>query len=538
MLRTRSPARAGPLAFAVRYLLGALAGSLLFTSYLGAQESRRISATIDYVGVEGVYLSVGTAEGVQAGDTLAVFASEADTRPMGSVALTAASRRRSVATMLEPAFPITAGTTVFIDVAATPVDEEPPAQTPPAATDSPTAPAARPLRASTAPRIRGRFSLEVDARETRTSWSGDLFGTTTRRFATPTSSLSLTITDLPGGIRLETSMRGSYRYSDIATLQSTTSMRVYNLAAVKSFEAVPFELRMGRFYNPYESYSAYWDGAMMRLGGRYGPGIGGAVGYEPDRANEGFATDVLKITGFADFAARGRGWRYSTDLSFHSVRPSDVALFDRSFAGWSQQFSLGRTSFSQRVRVDRDATDGTWGLTQMRFRAGIALGGPLRLNAGFGRLRPAALRGLPALEASQRTELTGGLSAIGPAGSVSVDVGSTQWEGDERGISVTAFASRRLGGALLSASGRHWSRNDMTTIAAAPGLSFRWRWLDTRLGYQYYQTRSTATLQSNSGDVSFTARLNGNLSLTLRGQQQWGGSFAGTRLNFRVWRSF
>lgn len=500
-----------------------------------------MAATVDYVGVEGVYLSVGTDDGAQAGDTITVYRSEGDQEPLGRVVLTAASRRRSVAAIVEPAFAITAGTLIYMDVrTAFPSDEAPAPQPAGAAPPSggQAAAASRALRAAGGPRVTGRISLDVDARETRTSWQGDLFGTTTRRFATPTSSLSLTIADLPGGFRLETNLRGSYRYRDFSSFQPTTSVRIYSLAAVKAFEAVPLEMRLGRFYNPYESYSAYWDGAMMRLGGRSGPGIGAAVGYEPDRSDEGFSRDVLKLSGFADYAARGRTWSYDTDVSLHSVRPTDAEGVDRTFVGWSQYLSVGRASLSQRIRADRDADAGSWSLSQIRVRGGVSVAGPLRLTAGYGRIRLGALRGLPGIPSPVREELTGGLGVVGPNGAFSVDVGSTRWDDAARGLAVTASASGRVGGALLSASGRRWARAGVTSLSAAPGVSFGVGWLETRLGYQFYQTKGTTTLRSHAGDLSFTTRLGERLSLTLRGQQQWGTNFGGTRLNFRVWRSF
>jgi hypothetical protein len=385
--------------------------------------------------------------------------------------------------------------------------------------------------------VSGRLSLDVDARQTRTSWEGELFGSTQRRFVTPTTALSLTVRDLPGGFRVETSVRASYRYADLTPVSPTTSVRVYSLAAVKRFDSFPLEMRLGRFYNPYEAYSAYWDGAMMRLGGRR-VGIGGLIGYEPDRANEGLSRDVLKVTGFADLAFRGRAWRYDTDVSFHTLRPSQDSLVERRFAGWSQRITLGRLSLSQRLRLDEDRDAGSWTMSQLRVRGSLRVVGPLRLEAAFNRILPGVTAGLPPGLASEREEIVGGFSAYGSSGSLALDVASTTWTGEGRGLAVSATASRRFGGVLLTAAGRHWSRDDMTTLSAAPGVSFTAGPLDTRLGYQYYRTDGFAQIRTHAADASIGTRIGQDLSITLRAQQQWGSNLRGTALSLRLWRSF
>jgi hypothetical protein len=518
-----------------RVALATCLGLAMWSAAAQAQEAPRVPVVVDYVGVEGVYLTIGTEQGAQSGDTLTVYASDTDPTPLGILVLTAAARARSVATMLEPSFDLASGDEIFIPLAPVVAAAEP--------ADQPVVPDVEVAQASQAtetggPSMSGRISFNVDARETRTSWEGDLFGTTRRRFATPVTSLSLRIADLPGGLRVETNMRASYRYSDGVAIQPERSVRIYNATAIKTFENAPIEFRLGRFYNPYEPYSAYWDGALVRVGGRSGPGIGVVAGFAPQRGNEGFSQDVTKITGFADYSVRGGSWRYSTDLSFHAVRSDVAGLFDQTFAGWSQQLSLGRITFNQRLRVDREQGTSTWSLAQLRVRTGIAITGPLRLNIGYSRMRPGLLRGLLPVLSPERQEITAGFSIFEGRRSLMFDVGTTRRADEERGLSFSGSASTYLGSLQIYASGRHWSRAGMSTIAAAPGIGFAWGWLATRLGYQRYQTRSTETFTSQSGRVDFTATPTGGFWITLGGEQQWGSTFEGTRLRFSVGRSF
>jgi hypothetical protein len=153
-------------------------------------------------------------------------------------------------------------------------------------------------------------------------------------------------------------------------------------------------------------------------------------------------------------------------------------------------------------------------------------------------MRPGLFRGLPPEISLEREEITGGFSIFQGARSLVFDVGTTQWADEGRGLSLSGSASIDVGAMQLYASGRHWSRTGMSSIAAAPGVGFTWGWVATRLGYQRYQTKSAETLTSQSGSVDFTARPTRGIWITLGGEQQWGGNFEGTRLRFSIGRSF
>ncbi|HSH76545.1 MAG TPA: hypothetical protein VLA09_12725 [Longimicrobiales bacterium] len=512
----------------------------LLANPVAGQEVARVAVSVDYVGVEGVYLGVGTAQGAQVGDTVQVFATPSDARPLGALLFLSSARNRSVATVIESAFAVARGDSLFLDLPVIEVPAEAEQRAVAAPLDA-AASRGEAARARGAPRVSGRVSLDLQARETRTSWRGeDLFGTTSRRYATPVSNLTLRVAELPGGFSIETNLRGAYRYSDGVPIAPARSLRVYNLSVVKTFDSTPLELRLGRFHNPYEPYSAYWDGALMRVGGRSGPGIGVVTGFDPDRSDEGFSRDVAKITGFADFRAGSGAWRYDTDLSLHYLQSRLDGLSDRTFAGWSQRLSVGRTTITQRLRVDRDPVSGRWELAQLRVRTGIALRGPLRLNLAYARLRPELLREtLQALSpVPEREEVTAGLSLFQRGTSLVVDAGSTRWSDQERGLSLSASASTRVSGVLLLASGRRWSRRGMSSLAAAPGFGFRWRRLTARIGYQFYRTRTTQTLVSHSGNIELTASPTRSMWLTLGGEKQWGANFRGTGVRLTLGHSF
>jgi hypothetical protein len=380
--------------------------------------------------------------------------------------------------------------------------------------------------------------MDFEARETRTAWSGDLFGETRRRFATPTTRLSLLASGLPGGITVRANVRASYRYDELVGGPPPLSIRAYEVAAIKSFERVPLEIMLGRFGNPYESYSAYWDGALVRLGRPSGIGVGMAVGFEPELHNEAFSRALPKLTAFADFAARGGGWRYDTDASFHVVRPSFGA--ERHFVGWSQRLSLGRLAISQRLRVDGSPTGGAWSLTELRLRGSLDLVGPLRLRSTYRRSGSTLMPPLqPMAPSAVRREMTVGLDLSGDRGSLSAEGGRTDRSGEEPGWSLYGSAGLRVRGAGLLLSGRRWARGDAESWSVAPALSFNvsvWEW---RTGYRFYRTGSgRGTVSAHAAEGQVGVDVTRGMRVTLRGERQWGANLTGIRVRIGIWRSF
>ncbi len=550
------PRRPGGWATLPLAAAGALACAF-FTPSLRAQAPAPVPGVVDYVGAEGLYLSIGMRQGVLVGDTLEVLrGAGADAEVLGRVLVTVSSAKRSVVRMLDPGFPVHRGDVLYIRPprpppaaaggAAGPPTEAPRTRRPrtphvaggvhrPAATG--TLRSTAPFLAAGPPQVHGRIAMDLDLRETRTSWSRATAGTAVRRFATPTTRVNLRITDLPGGWRIEAGLRGSYRYSDVHVIRPAGSFRAYTLSAVKTFERVPLQLRLGRFYDPFESYSAYWDGALVRLGGDSGPGVGVVAGVEPDRFNEGVSTDLPKITGFADFRARGRRWRYDTDVSYHLLRPRAGGLADRTFLGWSQRLRLGIATLDQRLQIDRRPGTGGWTLTQLRLRASLGVGGGVRLHGGFARRRASYLRRLPFVLDEPRDETDVGLSFLGRAASGSLDLTLTDQASGGRGTAVSGSFGYRAGAWQFLGSGRRWSGAGMTTWSFAPGLGTRLGRFRARAGYRMYRMDGMVSRTSHAADVSLGTRI-GDLSLTIRALQQFGTAFSGTGLRIAIARSF
>ena len=499
----------------------------------------RTAVSVDYVGVEGVYLAVGADQGLAVGDTILVYADSGAAEAAGRVVLTSVTRRRALAATVGGSLRLERGDVVYLPLPRTDAPHEPS----PVALSAEAAPApavAAGPRPARGPRISGRLALDFEARETRTAWTGDLFGETRRRFATPTSRLSLVASDLPGGLAVRANVRASYRYDDLAAGPPPLSVRAYEAVAVKSFTRVPLEIMVGRFGNPHESYSAYWDGALLRLGGRSGPGLGVVAGFEPELHNEGLSRALPKLTAFADFAARGGAWRYDTDASVHLLWPAGRA--ERRFVGWSQRVTAGPLALAQRLRVDQASGGGRWSLGDARLRASLDLGGSLRLRSTYRRARSTLppIFGASGVTASPvRREVTVGLDLSGRRGSLSLESGRTDRDGRDAGLSMSAGAGVRVGAARLQLSGRRWTRAGAESLSVAPAVELRgssWEW---RAGYRFYRTRSgQSAIDAHAAEGRVGLSLGRGSRLTLRAERQWGAQLSGTRLQLGVWRSF
>ncbi|MGD8289314.1 MAG: hypothetical protein PVI31_11875 [Gemmatimonadota bacterium] len=500
----------------------------------------RVPASIDYVSVDGLYLDIGSDQGAVRGDTVAVYGSAADAAPMGRVVLVSVTRRRSV---VQPVDELDAelGDVLFLPLTAPEAVAEASTATTGTTPTASTSSVRTPVR-GTGPRVSGRLSLDLDARETHTSWGGDLFGDARRRFFTPTTRLSLTATELPGGLSFRTSLRAAYRYDDLTAGPPPMSVRAYEAAVTKEFDEVPVQVTVGRFGNRYEAYSAYWDGAMLRVGGRRG-GMGVVAGFEPARYDEGFSTDLPKLSGFADLSLRGRSWRYDTDMSAHILLPSGGV--DRGFLGWSQSVSVGRVSFNQRLRLDGGIDGTSLSLGQVRARVGLRLTPTLGLRATYGRSRTPFTAGDALFDplvtvGPYREEATAGFDLRGTTAWLSAEAGRTRREGEpDAGLSVTGRTGVALGHTRLTLSAREWKRADQRSTSVAPGLSFQWMSMDWRTGYRYYRTDlAVQAITSQAVEVRLGFKLFREIRMTVRGEQQWGSSLSGSRIQIGLWRSF
>jgi hypothetical protein len=380
----------------------------------------------------------------------------------------------------------------------------------------------------------------MDALQTTTRWGDSPEEESKRTFSTPTLRLLARVQELPGGMRLATSMRLSHRTSPDDAVQPVTSLRFYQFDLEKRFEAVPLQLHLGRFHNPFDDYSGYWDGLMVHLG-EGGLGGGVALGFEPEIWNEAVTTDRPKVSGFLDYSARGETAEYSGAVSFQAMRPR-IDLPDRTYLGLSQRVRLGGAWINQRLQVERSAAGSDWTLTRLQLDASLPLSGGLSAQGGWRRWR-ASYSVLPTDELGPLHDRASfGLSYWARGGGFSADVALDRPDLGEGSRTVSSsFYLRRtpLLGLGFSGTASYWTRGEASSLILSPEVRRQFGRAEIRGAYRFYETSTgLGSLRHNSADVALTLPLGGGFSARLQGFVQWGADLTSNRLMLSLWKSF
>lgn len=514
------------------------------------QTPPRITVPVRQVAGATLYFDAGSRHGLLTGDTIRVVAPETG-EELGRLAVTAATAARSVLTHVATPFEVERGRRLTLVLLREPLEE--PAGDPAPATrpTAGTAPGARPgsgaqeadlRKRPGAPgpsrRAHGRIAMDVDgSRSSTTVGEADVV----RYFATPALRMDVRAPELIAGFTLRTSVHVSYRYTDQAALGSTTSAHVYAASLERRFTSVPLEMVLGRFHSPVERYSGFWDGAMVRAGGR-DLGVGAIVGFEPDRWNEAPSGSRPKATVFVDARGGGRSWRWQGNASVHTVQPTD-SLPTHTFVGVSQRFSAGPLLFSQDLQVDADPTGGAWKPSRFRARLALRLARGFEVRAGASRRETYHIEDIVSPFGSRRDRVDAGIGLRGSRASVSVDGG---WGWDESGTpaaGATLFASLdprgQRGGIGLTGSLSRWDGAGGATLTAAPGLRIRLDRINLRFGYRYSRSEmSTATYASHGVDGGLDVPLGAALRAGLRWRHMGGGALSRDGLFLTLYRIF
>jgi hypothetical protein len=266
--------------------------------------------------------------------------------------------------------------------------------------------------------------------------------------------------------------------------------------------------------------------------------VGVVAGIAPTLYNEGVSSSTRKVTGFADFRRCGGTVCYSTDASFHRVMPEDSLPGERTFIGWSQRLTFGRSRLDQRLMVDQDPATGEWGLTRLRVRGSFAVTPGVSLHAGFGRSRPRLVAGFGTITSPSRDEASVGLSVFRRRTSASLDASVVEREGAGRGMAFSGSFSQAVRSLRLFATGRYWSDESRNAVTLSPGFGYRLGSVETGLRYQYYRVEGFAISTSQFGELNARIPLAKALFATVRAQRQWGTTYGSTRIFASLMKSF
>jgi hypothetical protein len=497
------------------------------------QQEQVVAVLVQHIAGSNLYLDVGTDKGLSADDTLLVYA-EGDGTYLGALVVLSATHERAVVTFAGAPFPVTRGK--ILRAVFTPAErfvEEPEAST-----------AAAPGRRTPTEglRVSGRLTLDVNTLQT-TSGGGQVDQEPIDRyFTTPTARLRATVAHMPGDLTFRTNLRVSTRYSSEGRVQPTESYRVYEANLEKAFQVIPVRLQLGRFYNRYETYSGYWDGMLMRIGPE-AFGIGGVAGFQPERSNELFSTDVGKYTGFLNLRLRGRAASYSSDLSIHHLRPRSGQP-NHTFGGWSQRLQVGRFHLRNSIQVDRIGQTDRWEVTQLLARSSIPLGRRMDLRLRYTMHHPQTVLPLLQLLRARRDQGSVGVSFLVGQGSVSLDATANRVQGTEREetsftyTGAFTFPRTFLLGLGFNSSVNYWTQNGASALYVSGGVSRAFGRIFWRASYQRYQTKYQVTLLTHSGDFALTIPLTRRLYSTLQARIRRGKNLSSNNLYATVWMNF
>lgn len=465
-----------------------------------------VTVRVTYVAGQNVYLDAGRDQRILPGDTLAVYR---DGALAGRLVVVSSISDRSVATFADTPFPMTRGMELQVrapvppgeETPAPPPDAEPdPAVVPPAeqAADPYAASRTTPQRrARTGPRVDGRMMVSLNTLQSDTRWTTVPSGATKRTFATPSLNLNLTVRDLPHGLRLRTRLRTDYRYSSHRSIDPAWSVRAYEMLLERDFS--DFSVQAGRFSNRYASYGGYWDGALVQYGARRA-GVGTALGFMPDRSNEGFSTDMPRYAGFAhvEFGNRAR-WQYAVRLSLDEIRPVDPLLTHR-FGGLSHSLRWRGVSLRNDVQLDRDPETGRWIASRFQVRGSISPARGVTLHGRYTVRQPYSIYRVQRVISYRRDQAHAGASFQFGGGLVGADVAFNYVEdavegrrADGRTVSGYFQLSRtRLLALSLAATASYWQADDGSSFFLNTGVSRSLGRANARLQYQFYRTVTVA----------------------------------------------
>lgn len=516
-------------------LVVTVAAALLLGAALpraAAAQSPRVAVTVDYIAGANIYLASGSEHGLVAGDTVTVRAAE-DGPELGRFLVLSATAARTVVEFLGPPFPVTRGQTLYLQLgtlgraAAAPVGAQP-------------EPAVKEPRRRAAA-LHGRVFLEANAFESTTRWQSNTLEEATRRFATPSLGLRAVASDLPGGVRFTTSLRGTYRYSDPEIVSPAWALQVYQASLAKTTDgAVPLHLEAGRFINPYASFSGLWDGLLLHVGGR-GLGAGVAAGFEPQRGDEGVSTTLPKMAGFVTYDAGAGTVRYGTDVSVTHVRPRDGRP-DHSYAAWSQYLRVERFRLGSDLQVDRDPEADRFVVTRLNANVAIPLAPGLELRGRVSRFQPYQFWRATNLIGFRRDLAGGGLFFWRSRGSVSADVAAARL--DDGTISYTysggfTLVRTPIFGLDWSANASYWTQETFTALYGTAGLARTLGLVSTRASYQLYRTSDDAfTSVSHTGDLSLSFAVTRATYATVQGRLQRGDNLWTHGVYLGLWTAF
>ena len=459
------------------------------------QDSDRIILTVTQLAGDNVYLDGGSAQGISKGDTLLLHS---DTRR--SFLVIAVSRNQSIVTFSSTAFPVTRGQKIDVQVLKGSQEEVPlpieavldekQIREETSIMELPASSSRDESRSQSKVNVDGRLILGFSALRSSTRIRSSSVQAATRVYLTPTVNLSATVRNLPSGMNMRIHLRSDYRYQSRNPIAPHTSFRAYQLSLEKT---LPFgSLQFGRFYNRMTQRSGYWDGLSF-LFGTTQRGIGGSVGFMPDRANEGFSTQLPRYALFAHYqTARNKTISYRGAIAYNEIQPT-TDLLKHQYASLEQRLDISILSLRQDVQVDYHPVNQQWIVSYLRLGGRLSFGSDVDVTGTYTVRQPYRITNILNPFMSRRDQYRAGISLHRPLFSLGSSYIRRFQNQVYEGQTLTGYFNTRPISRLdlsFSGSASRWESQFGEALYVNGGIAKNFNSLYIRADYGFYSTMS------------------------------------------------
>lgn len=515
-----------------RLLSGAAALGLLLTGRpLAAQE--QLHVVVQYLAGMNVYLNAGSTAGIRAGDTLNVRRLPTNESLTGFVVVTS-TPDRSVVAFLGAPYSLTRGDSLAVIV----IHARGEVAAPVVAIPTPLGESGRTVTTRRVVTTDGSLSFDMDLLHTTTTGVGGDPEKSTRSFTTPSLGLRYRAQGLGGGWEFRTSLRATQRSSTGDVVSPATLVQVYEATLERRGRGG--SLQLGRFYNPYENFSGYWDGMMVHRGGD-ARGAGLLAGFEPSRGNAGFATTEPKVGAFAHLRTTRPGVRYRTEVALDILFPKDTTG-KHLIAGWGQALQLGNTVVSNTIQADRSPLSGTWGVSRWQARLSTRLGANGTIYTGYSLNQLNLGDTTTGVVPYRRDQVNVGFNLWSGGTGFSADLSTSRQKGLASQSAYSANASHRSRSASAFGGGlstMYWTGGGSKGLLVSPMLLRRFGPVDGQFDYQFYRS-TTNGVSSTSHAFELGARLplSAHTQFSFRFRERTGSYLTSSGVYAGLWYGF
>lgn len=475
--------------------IGLLAFLLLCTRNAHAQQTTR-TARVEQIAGNVIYLNIGSDQGLSQGDTLFVYH---DKSYRGSLIVISAASQMSSTKFTNQPFSLTRGELLQIrkmsnersagSQKTSPVQKNAPGADTTRSSNTIKQSPRRPYRIP--PDITGgvQFGANVMFSSTKTANVGSEI--VKRRFITTYTGLQTQIRHLPNQLSLNMNMQWDYRYASQLAIQPASAFRIFQFEVDKKFGKSPVHLSLGRFYNYYEPFSGFWDGAMLRIGND-SYGVGFISGFDPIQSDQGFSSSLPKSSFYTYFNFRKNRFYSESEISLNAVLPRTYGWNNHFYAGWHQQFRYKGSSLMSNIQIDQNPINKKYIFSQVNLRADIDLTRYLTFHGVYDRRQPYRIWQIGTPISYLRTMWTGGLSLQLGNNTIGADYTLNQSDVSRNSHTYSGYVfvpQTALLGLGFNVSADYWTDKTFKSIYASPEITKTIGHGQISLMYRFYQSQ-------------------------------------------------